>query len=297
MLTDPIDLKFTVSSPARLKLDNVSGSVVVQAAEEDEIHIFAVKRQGTGDFDHTKIECTQAEDGTVFAATKMPDLPFSILGGYKICDVDYLVKVPVNTAAEIKVVSSDVKITGTSGDLNIKCVSGDVQLESISGNINIDSVSGDVVGKELSDSLLAKTVSGDVNLVNSNLGQLKFYSTSGDLAVEASLGDGPHQFKTVSGDVILKLNGKSDAEVILKTLSGTLRTDFPVQKQNYSQGRQSVVIGQGKSQVSMSSVSGDLRIVSTGEKPEKPSANISDIISRIDNGELTVEQALEQLSG
>ena len=44
MLTDPIDLKFLVSSPARLILSNVSGSVVIQTADEDVIHVFAVKQ-------------------------------------------------------------------------------------------------------------------------------------------------------------------------------------------------------------------------------------------------------------
>src|SRR3990172_3671802 len=297
MLTDPVDLKFQVSSPANLKLNNVSGSVIIQAAEEEVIHIFAIKQPGSGDMDQTSVECTQSDDGTVSVAKKFQDHALNLLRGMTICDVDYLVKVPKQTNMNIKVVRSEVKVSESTGNSEFKTVSGDIHLDSISGKINIESVSGDIVGNDLTGTLLSKTVSGDINLSNADLDQVKFHSTSGDLILDTKLGEGPFQFNTVSGDVILKLSQMVDAEMTLKSLSGSLCTNLPVQRSNQSNGRQSVIFGQGGAQVTMNSVSGDLSVSSSEGIQRKSPANISDIISKIDNGDLTVEQALEQLNG
>ena len=104
MSNDPVDLKFLVSSPAKLVLNNVCGSVVIQPAEEDVIHVFAVKRPESGDAEQTTIECTQAEDGTVSVITKFPDQGINLLRGKQICAVDYIVKVPPQSDIETRVV-------------------------------------------------------------------------------------------------------------------------------------------------------------------------------------------------
>jgi hypothetical protein len=297
MLTDPVDLKFPVSSPANLKLNNVSGSVVIHPVDEDVIHVIAIKQPDSGDVEHTIVECTQSDDGEVSVATKFPDHAINLLRGMRVCDVDYIVKVPTHTNIEIKVVSSEVKVSGIIGDLTLKTVSGDIQLDSISGQIDVESVSGDIVGSGLTGISMSKTVSGDIGISNAAFNQVKFHSTSGDLVMETNLGDGPYHFNTVSGDVILKLPQKNNAEIVLKSLSGSLRTNLQVQKSNQSNGRQTVIIGKGGTQITMNSVSGDLSVSSPEETQGRSSYDISDIISKIDKGDLTVEQALEQLNG
>jgi DUF4097 and DUF4098 domain-containing protein YvlB len=297
MLNDPVDLKFLVSSPARLVLTNVSGSVVIQPAEEDVIHVFAVKRPESGDAEQTTIECTQSENGTVSAITQFPDQGINLLRGKQICAVDYVVKVPTQTDVEVKVVSSQTTVTGIQGNLSLKTVSGDIKLDSISGSMSVKTVSGDIAGVELTGDIQVNSVSGDANFSGSNLSQVKAHCTSGDLIMESNIGEGPYQFHTVSGDVGLKFPQVSNCGIKLNTISGSLRADLPAELVSTNHGKYSVIIGEGSTEISMNSVSGDLTISSSEEIQSKPQAEISEIISKIDSGDLTVDQALEEMKG
>ena len=297
MSNDPVDLKFLVSSPARLVLTNVSGSVVIQPVEEDVIHVFAVKRLESGDAEQTTIECTQSEDGTVSVNTKFPDQGINLLRGKQICAVDYVVKVPTQTDIDTKVVSSTTTVSGIEGTISLKTVSGDIQLDSISGSISAKTVSGDIAGVDLTGDIQVNSVSGDVSVSGSDLSLVESHSTSGDFILESNIGEGPYQFHTVSGDVGLKFPQISNCKINLNTLSGSLNANLPVELVSTNHGKHSVILGEGSTNISMNSVSGDLSITSSEEIQSKSQADISEIISKIDSGDLTVEQALETMNG
>lgn len=168
------------------------------------------------------------------------------------CDasVRFEVKVPRGIAYRfnsISSVSGEVEVAGVNGEVNAKSVSGEVTVNNAAGSVNASSVSGNVrVGK----------VEGTVNAK----------STSGNVEVEIlSLeGTGSMEFHSVSGNVRVKMPGNLDASVNLSTMSGDLKTDFPltIEESKIGSGRKaSGRLGSGSRNLKLSSVSGDVDLL------------------------------------
>ena len=188
------EFTFNVSSPAKLKLGNICGSVVIEPGEDGIIHILAVKHPGRGDAERTKIECLQAEDGSVSISTRFSDPGWSFLFGEQVSDVDSEVKAPHQCSLSINGVSNSLNVKGFEGDFAFKTVSGDITIQSLTGPLNIDSVSGDVSGEILTGACQVKSVSGDINLRDSNLISAKVKTVSGDASLQTELAEGPYNF-------------------------------------------------------------------------------------------------------
>jgi hypothetical protein len=128
----------------------------------------------------------------------------------------------------------------------INSVSGEVEIQGVTGEIHASSVSGEVRVKDVSGTVNASSVSGNVEV------EIQKLSGNDDL-----------KFSSVSGSVNVKMPGSLDADVDMSTMSGSLKTDFPieVQKEKYgprhsARGR----LGDGTRRLRMSSVSGSLSL-------------------------------------
>ena len=126
---------------------------------------------------------------------------------------------------------------------------------SVSGNVDVSGVTG---------RLRASSVSGDVKVKNVS-GSASVNSVSGDVEVEVDRLDGSDdmKFSSVSGDVVVKMPSNLDAEVDISSMSGSIKTDFPIEvheerhsTRTYARGR----LGSGSRRINMSSVSGDLSL-------------------------------------
>jgi hypothetical protein len=296
MSHDSLEQVFNVKSPARLRLSNVSGSVDIQAGDDNKISVLATKQPGTGDVNRTAIECLQAEDGSVAIATRYGENSWSWLLGSNICAIDYVVKVPQQCSLTVNGVSNTLNISGITGDIDLKMVSGDITLHDLEGKLNLDSVSGDLLAENLSGSGSIKTVSGDINLKNADLTSLGINTVSGDVFLQTALLTGPYKFNSVSGDVRLLVPAASQCDIEIHSASGDLSTNIPVSMSSHNHGSQTARMGQGGTQVIMNSVSGDLSVECDGEIPQAPVVNKLDILSRVENGELSVDEALVELN-
>jgi hypothetical protein len=291
------EFTFNVSSPAQLKLGNISGSVVITPGDDGIIHVLAVKHPGRGDAEHTKIECVQAEDGSVSITTRFSDPSWSWFFGPQVSDVDYVVKAPRQCSLNINGVSNSLNVSGFEGDFVIKTVSGDVTIQSLTGPLRIDSVSGDVSGEILSGPCQLKSVSGDINLRDSNLVSTNVKTVSGDVSLQSGLSEGPYKFHSVSGDMRLLVPATSSCNVEMHSVSGDFSTNLPVNQSSHSHGNHTARVGTGGVQVSLNSVSGDLMLECEGEIPQAQEKNSLDILAKVEKGELSVEDALAQLNG
>ena len=106
-MSETIEKTFTVSSPARLNLSNIRGSVEIRPGDEGVIQVTAVKQTGSGDARRTEIELSQDADGTVKVATHFPDAGWGWLIGSFPCRVDYVVRAPRRCSLNIKGVSNE----------------------------------------------------------------------------------------------------------------------------------------------------------------------------------------------
>ena len=86
-----------------------------------------------------------------------------------------------------------------------------IQLTTVTGNLRVDNAQ--------SDRLMARAVSGNVEY-------------AGDLARS-----GRYEFISHSGDVRLILSGATGFEVQANSFSGTVRSDFPINRRGGGEGR------------------------------------------------------------
>jgi DUF4097 and DUF4098 domain-containing protein YvlB len=129
--------------------------------------------------------------------------------------------------------------------------------------VSAHSVSGDVAVSGAEGEVRAGSVSGDVEMLHLRATGVKASSVSGDVLVgiDALAGDGSLTFTSVSGDVTVTLPSALDADITMRSVSGTLDTDFPITL-NGRMDRHALEarIGKGGRPLEVRTVSGDVRL-------------------------------------
>ena len=297
-----IEKTFSVSSPARLSVNNMRGSVEIHPGEEGVLLVTAVKKEHSGDEKRTEIEILQEADGTVKVATRFPDGGWNWMFGSQPCEVDYIVQAPRQCSLKLNGVSNTVLAEGFEGAVSVNSVSGEITLCNLTGALRIHTVSGDADGESLTGSLDLDTVSGDVTVKESSLSTINANSVSGDIQVRTPLVEGPFRFKSVSGDVRLSVPPETRCTAELHSVSGDLVSAFPITGSSRQHGSQTVNVQGGGVKLSLHSVSGDLSLDCDGEIPPAAepikivsSADRRAVLERVERGELSVAEALGQL--
>jgi hypothetical protein len=301
---------FQVSSPARLYVENIRGSVFVRAGETQEIIVQAAIDLQSGQAERTHVELSQDPDGTVRAVTRMDSGRGLSGSGINPCKVSYIITAPHACDVEVSAVTSSVVTEGLQGRVNIRQVSGSVALTDLAGTFEIDSVSGSVTGLRLSGEFpRLKTVSGAIQLGDSQVTRLSARTVSGDIAIESPLVDGPYELETVSGDARLVVPQETHCEVSSRSFSGETYVGLSSTYLKHSGRSQRIVVQDGGPQVSFRSMSGGLSIL-TAEQIEHPAPHQPEvaaappdepdrmrILERIGRGELSVDEGIRLLGG
>jgi lia operon protein LiaG len=216
---------YRIGAGGAVNIRNVSGDVTVTGYSGDTITVTAYK-EGP-DRDQVTIEDSSGGNNVDVRARYPENCNCNV-------SVRFDVKVPSGISYRydsITSVSGDVNISNVKGDLHVKSVSGDVSVKGSAGAVNAASVSGDV--------------------------EVDIQSLEG--------GDGASnmEFNSVSGDVDVKLPGNLDANVRMSTLSGELKTDFPLQIEEKERGPGRSAngrLGNGSRSLKLSTVSGDINL-------------------------------------
>jgi hypothetical protein len=335
MSPETIEQKFTVSAPARLSIENISGSVVVRGSEaldDQVVSIQAVKRGIACSPERTRVEIRQESESEISIRTRYDEMDLlpSFFGFNRPCSVDYHIQVPHQTSLEVDCISATIFVEGLEGQVRLKSVSGEISVHSLTGEMRLNTVSGDVVGHALNGPLRVETVSGEVRISGSRLPSMEGNSVSGSFTVETPLLQGPYRYKTISGSVQMLVDAITPCTIDLSSLSGKLDTNLPSTHAKLSQGRKHLEVMGGGTPVFLSSTSGTIRVsfpeqeraasieappagyripVVPGEpaegagndsepmkqSPEEPVLSNQEILDKIERGELTVEEALHML--
>lgn len=280
MANQTLEKTFAVSGAAELNLGTIRGLVNIHPGADGVITVKAEKLAETGDVENTVIEIEQVSDNSVKVKTRYTNYWMGWLFGSKPCKVIYTVTAPRSCALNINGVSADMTVEGFEGDSSFKTVSGDLSARALNGSLYFDSVSGDlqladlvgdlrfntvsgdINGRRLAGALRLNTVSGDIDFEESNLPSVNASTVSGEVAMETGLGEGPYAFKSVSGGLTLKVPADTRLTAELQTISGDLTVKLPVTSMTHRGGRRSVDAQGGGVNVSLNSVSGDMRIKS-----------------------------------
>jgi lia operon protein LiaG len=216
---------YRIGAGGAVNIRNVSGDVTVTGYSGDTITVTAYK-EGP-DRDQVTIEDSSGGNNVDVRARYPENCNCNV-------SVRFDVKVPSGISYRydsITSVSGDVNIANVKGDLHVKSVSGDVSVKGTAGAVNAASVSGDV--------------------------EVEIQS------LEGADGASNMEFNSVSGDVDVKLPGNLDANVRMSTLSGELKTDFPLQIEEKERGPGRSAngrLGNGSRSLKLSTVSGDINL-------------------------------------
>ncbi|MBX3277852.1 MAG: DUF4097 family beta strand repeat protein [Acidobacteria bacterium] len=163
--------------------------------------------------------------------------------------VRFEIQAPRNLALRydsISSISGDVEVSNVTGSIRAKSISGRVLIQGASGTVNAASVSGNVNVRDVGGAVSAKSTSGEVDV---NMTRIE--------------GGDRMEFSSTSGSVTVRLPSNADAFVEMSVLSGSLKTDFPLQIEKREHGpgqRASGYIGAGSRKLRLSSVSGDVTL-------------------------------------
>jgi len=251
-----------LSAGSRVRLSNVNGNVTVSPSGSNQVEV--VGRRLRGSAEDIRVDVVESSDGIVVCVVRPRDRCdddgiHSRRGDWDDDDrddrwrgrIDLEVKVPRGLRLSAGSVSGNVEVTNVEGDLRASSVSGDVRVEGVRATrLSASSVSGDVMANAIS-------LSGDGN----------FSSVSGRLStvLGALSGSGDLKFSSVSGDVTAELPRDFSADLSMSTVSGRIDSSYPITLEGRTSSRRlEGRIGNGGRRLTVSTVSGDLRLRSRG---------------------------------
>jgi DUF4097 and DUF4098 domain-containing protein YvlB len=232
---------YRIGTGGTVNIRNISGDVKVTGYNGNEIIVTGFK-EGR-DRDRVSFEDLSSSN-SVDVRARYPEH----------CDCDVSIRFDVKVPSEVRYryesissVSGDVEVDNVNGDLRAKSVSGSVTVKSAAGSVKASSVSGNVIVGEVNGTASANSTSGNV--------EVEIRSLEGAESMD---------FASVSGNVRVKLPGNLDADVKMSTLSGDLKTDFPltIEEREHGPGRKAFGrVGSGSRSLKMSSVSGSVNLL------------------------------------
>ena len=271
----PVSGRRTMAPDGEVRIENVSGSIKVVAWDRSEVEV-----KGKVGEDVERLEFGGSDDYTTIKVV----LPRRH-GNFDDASADLTISVPRMARLEIETVSADISVSDSAGAIRANSVSGEVMLRSRSRDITASSVSGevDVVGSGAGARIDASSVSGDVRiegvdaelelesvsgdatLQRSKVSRLSMQSTSGDVTYDGMLrANGSYEFQTVSGDVMVTLEGARDATFEVSSFSGDIENGFgpkPRRTDKYAPGLElRFTEGKGSARVRINTLSGEARL-------------------------------------
>jgi hypothetical protein len=202
--TETFDRTVAFHPGGTLKLDNFSGMVRITATDGDNVVIHAIRRAPRERLDHIKIDVQADASSITIQANKKDDSWHE--RNNNVVDTDFDIQVPRQTALDVKVFSSDIKIAGVTGNQRLHTFSGTIDVTGAAGAMDAETFSGDV------DVAFASAINGEVDF-DSFSGRLSsnqpiaVHTGSRRRSIRGDIGGGGDMrfhFKTFSGDVTLR---------------------------------------------------------------------------------------------
>ncbi len=212
-----------LSANGRVSLENINGNVEITGWDRDEVQIDAVKTaRDQQRLDEARIDVNSTSD-SLEIKTHYPE-------GHtnnNPASVRYQLHVPQNARLD--------RINLVNGSLTVQKIRGEVSANLINGKLRVDDLAGRA---ELS------TVNGGIEASYASLNNVR----------EIKL-------KSVNGAIELGLPDSPNADVKASTVSGGIRSDFPLQVQGGYVGKNlNGTLGGGGTRIEISNVNGSIHI-------------------------------------
>jgi hypothetical protein len=214
-------------------LTNLSGNIVITAGSGRDVVVEAVKRVQRPNQNAARawlqmIDIQVVEEANRVEIRTVYPRPRNFPGS-----VDYTITVPADANVTVKATTGSIRATGIRVD-GLKTISGDIELVDASAVpfATASAVSGDITVRGLKASAMQlTTVSGNLRVDNAQSDRLMARAVSGNIDYAGDLArNGRYEFISHSGDIRLTLSGATGFEVQANSFSGTVRSDFPINR-------------------------------------------------------------------
>lgn len=172
-----------------------------------------------------------------------------------------------NGAISINAVTQSVSATAMNGAITVAgTVRGTLEVEALTGAVvisaraermDVSALSGAVRISNAAGEMDVTSVSGGVAVAGSSI-QGNIESVSGNVTIDGALGGGL-TIESHSGTVEMRLPGSTSAAVTAEMYSGSFRSDFGAARRDEEERH--LRIGSGRNEVSITTFSGDVRIL------------------------------------
>jgi hypothetical protein len=162
------DTVLRVGPGMTLALTNLSGDIVVQGWNRNDVHIQA-------DHDRSDRLVTDVKDGQLRLSVRSRE--------GQPADVDWNLTVPVWLPLEISGIESAITVTGLRASVRAQSMRGDVRVSACQGPMELNSVEGEVHVEDVNGNVTAGSVNNAVRLVRV-LGPIAAQSVNGDIQMD-----------------------------------------------------------------------------------------------------------------
>jgi len=208
------ELTRTFEKKDQIRINVVSGSCVVEAADVDEIRVMLEYRYHPRD----SFEPIMHERGDVLFLEEE-------IHGSNSGESTWTLQVPRGTEIDFSSASGDLTVHGLEAKVEASIASGDIDLEDCSGQFRLETASGDVRVSRCRGEFELSSASGDVKAEDCR-GSFELSTASGDVQAGSVVIDGPSSFSSASGDAKVELGESLDFDLEVSSASGDATLDF-----------------------------------------------------------------------
>jgi DUF4097 and DUF4098 domain-containing protein YvlB len=222
-VTEDFHKTVPLNANGRVSLENVNGNVEITGWDKNEVQIDAVKSaRDQQRLDEAKIEVEGSGD-SVRIRTRYPEGD----SNDDLASVHYILHVPAGAQLhKIHLVNGSLQVSQFKGEVNAHLVNGKLKAQDLAGRAELSTVNG---SSEVQFSSLANVQEVKISAVN--------------------------------GSINLMLPASPNANVSASSISGNIKSDFPIQVESGFMGhRMNGTLGSGGTRIELSNVNGSTHI-------------------------------------
>ena len=265
--TEVSEHSYPGSTIQNLSLENRNGRIHLEAWDRAEIQLKVTKRvkgwgldDAEGILKEIKVEQVH-EEGTLTIRTVRPN---HWRGWGRSASVRYEIKLPRRMNVETTSSNGRVYASGIEGKQRYSTNNGGIQVQGSKGSLKAETVNGAIEIDGASGVLEAQTKNGSIRIQDIR-GRLQAKTTNGRVRASFSTPpDGEVALNTKNGSVRLTLPPQTHANVVARTVVGSIATDFPLVVQGEIGKRLEGKLGEGGLPITISTVNGSIRISKLG---------------------------------
>ncbi len=224
-----------------LEIESISGDIGIQGWNENYVKLEYIKAAPTREhLDYLTVKIDESED------TLSIERAFTGSGISPRGEIDFTLYVPKELLKELSAKTVSGKITcsnmSETTDMDLYTTSGRIETDG-SRNFSAKTISGEIVFISFGDDIDIRTTSGRI------AGDLRFDGNRGSIDIHS-----------VSGAVRLTVPDTFAADVDIRSISGSVDTDFPIQVTSSQRNSLKGTIGEGGISVNINTTTGAINI-------------------------------------